>query len=752
LLEAILVLFTVLTLKYPEKVSADLNHCGILSSNETWQASENVHIVTCDVTIPAGISLTIESGAIVKFQQDAQINVIGRLVAQGASNNPIYFTSYYDDAVGGDTDGTPTSPQMGDWGQIRFASDSDDTSIITRAVLRYSGSDYGTNVDDGAIWLDNASPELSYITFTDNYINGVELRGGNWSTDIWDNTTVVYVIEDGDIVSPPSGILTINPDMRIKLGKNVDIAVLGKLVASGTITTPIYFSSIFDDTLCGIGAFGEEICDTHNDGSLFVPQVGDWGQIQFTSDSNDTSIITRAILRYSGSDYGTNVDDSAIRLDNASPNISYTVLENNHRGIDAFSGSTPALTCNDIYNNTSYGIYNNTPAIPVTAENHWWGDSSGPTHSGNPGGTGQVVSDGVDYTPWATQPCMSSQAAFTAEPTFGPAPLTTVFTNNSKGHSSSLWDFGDGHTSTLESPTHTYTSPGSFDVTLIITGPLGTDTITKIDYITVYEPVAASFTAPITQGVMPLTVDFINQSTGDFSSCVWDFGDGETSHVCNNPRHVFTIAGIYTVSLTVTGPGGLSTVVRTDYIVAEPRPPTLNNIANNDGDGTYIVNWSTVSGAYNYELQEQMNGGDWGTLYSGPLNSITPTPRSPALWCYKVRALSSSGISDWSNIRCTSVYELPIAAFTASPTEGMAPLTVEFTNQSSGDYTSCIWDFGDGDTSTDCANPVHTYTSYHGPFTVTLTISGPRGDNTKIRDKYIDVQSYWICLPLVSRP
>ena len=49
---------------------ADVTHCGSISSNETWAASDNVHIVNCDVTVPSGITLTIEAGVIVKFEGD----------------------------------------------------------------------------------------------------------------------------------------------------------------------------------------------------------------------------------------------------------------------------------------------------------------------------------------------------------------------------------------------------------------------------------------------------------------------------------------------------------------------------------------------------------------------------------------------------------------------------------------------------------------------------------------------------------
>jgi len=79
----------------------------------------------------------------------------------------------------------------------------------------------------------------------------------------------------------------------------------------------------------------------------------------------------------------------------------------------------------------------------------------------------------------------------------------------------------------------------------------------------------------------------------------------------------------------------------------------------------------------------------------------------------------------------------PVADFTASPTEGYAPLTVQFTDRSSGAITSRSWAFGDGGSDT-VPDPVHTYND-PGVYTVTLTVSGPGGSHTLTRPNYITV-------------
>ncbi len=76
-----------------------------------------------------------------------------------------------------------------------------------------------------------------------------------------------------------------------------------------------------------------------------------------------------------------------------------------------------------------------------------------------------------------------------------------------------------------------------------------------------------------------------------------------------------------------------------------------------------------------------------------------------------------------------------VAGFSASPTSGAAPLTVTFSNLSSGDFTTSLWNFGDGATST-LAAPTHMY-SLPGEYTVTLTVSGAGGSDTLVRASYI---------------
>jgi PKD repeat protein len=158
-------------------------------------------------------------------------------------------------------------------------------------------------------------------------------------------------------------------------------------------------------------------------------------------------------------------------------------------------------------------------------------------------------------------------AAFSANVTSGCAPLTVLFTDLSTGSPTSWnWAFGDGGTSTDQNPSHTYNTPGAYNVTLTVSNACGSDTKTKIDYITIFEAPLAAFSATPTSGCAPLTVNFTDLSTGNPTSWNWTFGDGGTSSA-QNPSHQYASAGTYTVTLNVTNECGWNSTI--GYITAQ---------------------------------------------------------------------------------------------------------------------------------------------------------------------------------------
>jgi PKD repeat protein len=158
----------------------------------------------------------------------------------------------------------------------------------------------------------------------------------------------------------------------------------------------------------------------------------------------------------------------------------------------------------------------------------------------------------------------------------GTAPFTVSFSDLSTGDVRAwVWEFGDGTFSTAANPVHTYDAAGTYDVTLRALGLGGESALTRTGLLQVNDPVgssppSASFTADATAGNAPLTVNFSDASTGEVTSWLWSFGDGSSSTL-QNPSHTYTVGGLYSVSLTATGPGGNDTSVQSNLIsVVEP--------------------------------------------------------------------------------------------------------------------------------------------------------------------------------------
>ncbi|MDW5549629.1 MAG: PKD domain-containing protein [Methanosarcina sp.] len=168
----------------------------------------------------------------------------------------------------------------------------------------------------------------------------------------------------------------------------------------------------------------------------------------------------------------------------------------------------------------------------------------------------------TDYITVITKPI----ANFTSSVTSGKAPLTVTFTDKSTGTPGVWkWSFGDGTTSTLKNPTHKYSKAGVYTVSLTVKNAVGSNTVTKTDYIKVVTKPVAAFSASPTSGKVPLTVTFTDKSAGTPTKWKWSFGDGTTS-TQQNPKHKYSKAGKYTVTLTVTNAAGINTVTKTNYI------------------------------------------------------------------------------------------------------------------------------------------------------------------------------------------
>jgi len=158
-------------------------------------------------------------------------------------------------------------------------------------------------------------------------------------------------------------------------------------------------------------------------------------------------------------------------------------------------------------------------------------------------------------------------ADFDADIINGTAPLTVHFSDiSSNAVTSWEWDFGDGGWSGLQNPTYSYYLAGTYTVSLTVEGNGCENTVTKEDFIVVEASAPlADFTAEPTSGVLPLTVNFSDVSEGEIDTWLWEFGDGNTSSE-QHPEYIFTECDDYTITLTVSGPGGSEAITKEDYI------------------------------------------------------------------------------------------------------------------------------------------------------------------------------------------
>ncbi len=266
----------------------------------------------------------------------------------------------------------------------------------------------------------------------------------------------------------------------------------------------------------------------------------------------------------------------------------------------------------------------------------------------------------------------------------------------------------------------------------------------KFSIVSCLTPVV-SFIANETSGIAPLPVTFGGDATRPQTSWLWDFGDGTTSTE-QNPVHIYNEAGIFTVTLTATnacGSSGYKTI--TDFVTVTCDPIQVDFRANHttdpiSGDSPLLVefyDWSTPAcklATYRWEY------GD-GTYDEGPNCIASHTYQNPGTYSVTLTITTVCDVYTRTKNDIITVYYNgpPVADFIGSPTSGMAPISVNFTDQSYGDITSWLWDFGDGTTS-DLQNPSHTYTS-GGNYTVSLTVTGPHGEDTETRVSYLNVAS-----------
>lgn len=283
---------------------------------------------------------------------------------------------------------------------------------------------------------------------------------------------------------------------------------------------------------------------------------------------------------------------------------------------------------------------------------------------------------------------------------------TVTFAGPGAGTAAWSWDFGDGNSSSQQSPVHTYAQFGSYNVCLIVTDSCGADTSCQVVNITCTGPTAA-----FSDSLNGMTVYLTDSSTAGFGnlSWSWDFGDGNMSSQ-QNPVHSYAQFGNYTVCLVVTDTCGTDTLCQSVNIPCTAPVAAFSNSTNfltaaftdmsSSGFGTLSRTWDFGDGNSSSQQNPVHTYAQFGTY---------------TVCLVVADSCGADSICQAVNLSCSG----PLAAFSDSTNF----LTAYFTDLSSSNFgnLSWSWDFGDGNSSS-LQNPVHSYAA-PGVYPVCLVVS-----------------------------
>ena len=303
--------------------------------------------------------------------------------------------------------------------------------------------------------------------------------------------------------------------------------------------------------------------------------------------------------------------------------------------------------------------------------------------------------------------CVTGDISNSAVSSCDPINLVLNNTTDTTQAISWSWDFGDGSpVSTAFEPTHAYSEPGVYNVTLsIVSDDLCPTDTTFTALVTVSQDPEPSFTADLLEGCTGMSVQFTNTTDTLTGTCAWDFGDGTpTSSTCS-PAHVFNTAGLFSVELTVTSPAGCSATASVADMIEVFDQPDVSFITDTTEGCTPLSIAFT-----NTTPPEQVGSVQW--TFGGSVSTATdPT------WTFDEPGDYTVGLLVTHPQGCSAEVVLndlitafghPEVSFISSIDRGCYPLEVEFTNTTDPAFSgTCVWDMGDGGTAGACD---HTYT------------------------------------------
>lgn len=339
-----------------------------------------------------------------------------------------------------------------------------------------------------------------------------------------------------------------------------------------------------------------------------------------------------------------------------------------------------------------------------------------------------------------SSPCFPSLTSEAATLTVTPLPEADFgfvvngnavqFSNNSAGADTFQWHFGDGSGSQDSSPAHTYTGSGPFTVHLIAFNTCGADSASAT--ITITTAPTAGFSAAPQSGCAPLTVAFNSSASANADAYLWLFPGGQpASSALPGPQVVYDQPGSYGVTLIVSNAAGEDTLVLEQYVSVGGPPEASFNAQPAGGFSFNFANTSQSATNYQWDFGDGANSSNANPAH---------TYASPGVYSVMLTAMNACG----SDTYTTSITagQPPSAAFGQSAAEGCAPAAVQFSDLSTGFYTTRQWSFPGGNPATsDLAAPTVIY-AMPGVYEVTLTVDGPLGSATFTRSTAVQVHTF----------
>lgn len=397
------------------------------------------------MVVANGTTITVPAGMTFKYFNTSSplFLVEGRLQMLGTASHPIMVTDYRDDALGRPADmngdGSASLPPnflTGTYNNVpllRFDAVSNDSSQVHHVHFKYGAQ---------LALIYNASPELKHCRIENSH-SGVHLYGSSapvldscvfhnlireplntsvltWpastSGNILSGTTFRVVAIPGETLVQditlqkrsfggmtnvpyyfPSGytvannaVLTLSPGLVLKFGSSQQMVVNKGLLAIGGFSpdSNIVFTSISDDF------YGGDSDPNAINSSANVR----WSGVLVNNEAIDNQVQFKHVIFRNGIN-STPQSYAFIRTVSASPSITYCTFDNGIAALSASAASNPLIQYCD-FKQLEWGVHNANLSFNIDARNNWWGDNSGPQHSGNPTGIGVKATDSVRYTPW----------------------------------------------------------------------------------------------------------------------------------------------------------------------------------------------------------------------------------------------------------------------------------------------------------------------------------------------------------------